>query len=160
MKLIDTVPLMNSEDYKERFKAEYYQLLLRLDALTGMLIKWENNMLDFEPKCSKETLENQVIFMQGYMSILRLRVEIEGIELQLYLIKITILINNLIIIRGDYLIKYIFIIGFICLVYVVIFALLKAGSDFDDEVEEFYNNFYEDDGLNEQYEIIANDRGR
>ena len=160
MQLEDTVEMMNSEDYKERFKAEYYQLLLRLDALTGMLIKWENNMLDFEPKCSKETLENQVIFMQGYMSILRLRVEIEGIELQLYLIKITILINNLIIIRGDYLIKYIFIIGFICLVYVVIFALLKAGSDFDDEVEEFYNNFYEDDGLNEQYEIIANDRGR
>ena len=160
MNLKDTVEMMNSEDYKERFKAEYYQLLLRLDALTGMLIKWENNMLDFEPKCSKETLENQVIFMQGYMSILRLRVEIEGIELQLYLIKITILINNLIIIRGDYLIKYIFIIGFICLVYVVIFALLKAGSDFDDEVEEFYNNFYEDDGLNEQYEIIANDRGR
>ena len=52
-------------------------------------------------------------------------------------------------------IKYIFIIGFICLVYVVIFALLKAGSDFDDEVEELYNNFYEDDGLDEEYEIIV-----
>ena len=38
-------------------------------------------MLDFEPKCSKETLENQVIFMKGYMAILRLRAEIEGIEL-------------------------------------------------------------------------------
>ena len=82
MNLHDTVEMMNSEDYKERFKAEYYQLLLRLDALTGMLIKWENNMLDFEPKCSKETLENQVIFMQGYMGILRLRAEIEGIDLQ------------------------------------------------------------------------------
>ena len=46
-----------------------------------MLIKWENNMLDFEPKCSKETLENQLIFMQGYIDILRLRAEIEGIEL-------------------------------------------------------------------------------
>ena len=52
MQLKDTVEMMNSEDFKERFKAEYYQLLLRLDALTGMLIKWENNMLDFEPKCS------------------------------------------------------------------------------------------------------------
>lgn len=81
MQLKDTVEMMNSEDYKERFKAEYYQLLLRLDGLAGMLIKWENGMLDFEPKCSKETLENQVIFMQGYMSILRLRAEIEGIEL-------------------------------------------------------------------------------
>ena len=43
--------------------------------------KWENGMLDFEPKCQKETLKNQVIFMQGYLSILKLRAEIEGIEL-------------------------------------------------------------------------------
>lgn len=80
MNLQDTFEMMNSSDYRERFKAEYYQLLLRIDALTSMLIKWENNMLDFEPKCSKETLENQVIFMQGYMGILRLRAEIEGID--------------------------------------------------------------------------------
>ena len=53
-------------------------------------------------------------------------------------------------------IKYIFIIGFMFLVCVVIFALLKAGSDFDDEVEEFYNNFYEDDGLDEEYDYYDN----
>ena len=81
MQLKDTIKMMKSADYKERFKAEYYQLSLRLCSLTSMLIKWENNMLDFEPKCSKETLENQVIFMQGYMGILRLRAEIEEIEL-------------------------------------------------------------------------------
>ena len=72
---------MISEDFKERFKAEYYQLLIRFDALTSMLNKWKNNMLDFEPKCSKETLENQVLFMQGYIGILRLRAEIEEIDL-------------------------------------------------------------------------------
>ena len=81
MNLHDSVEMMNSSDYKERFKAEYYQLLFRIDALTGMLIKWENNRLDFKPKCSKETLENQVIFMQGYIGILRLRAEIEGIDI-------------------------------------------------------------------------------
>ena len=81
MQLKDTVEMMISQDFKERFKAEYYQLLFRLNALKGMLIKWENNMLDFEPKCSKETLENQVIFMQGYMDLLRLRAKIEEIEL-------------------------------------------------------------------------------
>ena len=81
MQLKDTIEMMNSEDYKERFKAEYYQLIFRLNALTSMLYKWKNNMLDFEPKCSKETLENQVIFMQGYAGILRLRAEIEGIDL-------------------------------------------------------------------------------
>ena len=81
MQLKETVTMMVSEDYKERFKAEYYQLIIRLNDLTSMLIKWENNMLDFEPKCSKETLEDQVIFMQGYMDILLLRAEIEEIEL-------------------------------------------------------------------------------
>ena len=81
MQLKDTVEIMISEDFKERFKAEYYQLSIRLYGLTSMLIKWENNMLDFEPKCSKETLENQVIFMKGYLDILRLRAEIEGIDL-------------------------------------------------------------------------------
>ena len=81
MQLKETVPMMVSGDYKERFKAEFYQLLIRLDSLTSMLIKWENNTLDFDPKCSKETLENQVIFMKGYVDILLLRSKIEGIEL-------------------------------------------------------------------------------
>ena len=81
MQLKDTVEMMNSEDFKERFKAEYYQLSLRLYSLTSMLYKWKNNMLDFEPKCSKETLENQLVFMHGYLDILRLRAEIEGIDL-------------------------------------------------------------------------------
>ena len=81
MQLKDTIEMMTSDDFKERFKAEYYQLLLRLDGLTSMLIKWGNSMLDIEPKCSKETLENQLIFMQGYIDILRLRAKIEEIEL-------------------------------------------------------------------------------
>ena len=81
MQLKDTVEMMNSEDFKERFKAEYYQLSLRLNDLTSMLIKWEDNKLDFEPKCSRETLESQVLFMLGYKGILRLRAEIEEIDL-------------------------------------------------------------------------------
>ena len=46
-----------------------------------MIIKRENNTLDFEPKCAKETVENQVIFMKGYVDILLLRAKKEGIEL-------------------------------------------------------------------------------
>ena len=83
MQLKDTVEMMTSEYFKERFKAEYYQLLIRVNALTGMINKWENNTLDFEPKCSKEILESQLIFMQGYLNILRLRAEIEGIDYEL-----------------------------------------------------------------------------
>ena len=81
LQLKDTVEMMNSKDFKERFKAEYCQLLIRYDGLLSMLIDWENNMLDFEPICSKETIENQVLFMQGYLDILSLRAKIEEIDL-------------------------------------------------------------------------------
>lgn len=66
------------------------------------------------------------------------------------------IIINLFIIRGDYLIKYIFIIGFICLIFIVIFSLLKVASDFDDEIENSYNNFYEYGYLDEKYDYYDN----
>lgn len=37
MNLQDTVELMNSADYKERFKAKYYQLANRFKKLKKML---------------------------------------------------------------------------------------------------------------------------
>ena len=39
MKLSETVKMMNSADYKERFKAEYNQLAIRYYGLKGMLEK-------------------------------------------------------------------------------------------------------------------------
>ena len=41
MELRDTVDMMNSEDYKERFKAEYYQTVIRYGKLKNMLDRWE-----------------------------------------------------------------------------------------------------------------------
>lgn len=41
MELKDTIEMMNSEDYKERFKAEYYQTKIRYDKLHSMLVKNE-----------------------------------------------------------------------------------------------------------------------
>lgn len=43
MELKDTATLMVSSDYKERFKAEYYQLKIRLEKLKCMLQKWDND---------------------------------------------------------------------------------------------------------------------
>lgn len=37
MKLKDTIKLMESDDYKDRFKAEYYQLKIRKEKLQKML---------------------------------------------------------------------------------------------------------------------------
>ncbi|WP_195986674.1 hypothetical protein [Clostridium sp. D53t1_180928_C8] len=53
-------------------------------------------------------------------------------------------------------IKYILIGIFVFIVCVVIFALLKVASDFDDEAEELYNDFYDDDGLDEDYDYYEN----
>lgn len=49
MKLEDTVEMMVSEDYKERFKAEYFQLAVRVDGLKNMLNKWDKRELNFTP---------------------------------------------------------------------------------------------------------------
>lgn len=38
MTLKDTVEMMNSNDYKERFKAEYYRLVTRYRGLKLMLL--------------------------------------------------------------------------------------------------------------------------
>lgn len=51
--LKQTVELMNSSDYKERFKAEYYQLKIRYDKLHNMCEKWDKDELDFTPTCSR-----------------------------------------------------------------------------------------------------------
>lgn len=81
MKLNETVEMMNSGDYKERFRAEYLQLKIRMDGLAGMLIKMENNMLDFTPKCSYDLLNGQLKAMNLYAEYLKERAEIEEIDL-------------------------------------------------------------------------------
>lgn len=81
MKLEDTIKLMTSEDYKDRFKAEYYQTKIRYDKLHKMLIKYEAETLDFELSCPLEILKNQACCMGNYLKYLEVRAEIEEIEL-------------------------------------------------------------------------------
>lgn len=81
MDLKDTIEMMQSEDYKERFKAEYYQLEIRLDKLTSMLEKWDRGELNFIPTCPRELYNQQVSGMVDYLNVLRTRAGIEGIQL-------------------------------------------------------------------------------
>ncbi len=81
MKLKDTIEMMNSEDYKERFKAEYYQAKIRYDKLDKMTVKYEAGTLEFTPSCSLEILKEQKKYMGNYIRMLRIRAEIEKIEL-------------------------------------------------------------------------------
>lgn len=82
MELKDTIELMNSEDYKERFRAEYLQTKIRYDKLHIMTIKYEAGTLNFEPSCSLELLKEQKSYMGNYLRILEVRAEIEGIDLK------------------------------------------------------------------------------
>ena len=81
MKLKDTIELMNSENYKDRFKAEYYQTKIRYDKLHRMITKLEAGKLEFEPKCPIELLQEQTNFMGRYLHTLEIRAEIEEIKL-------------------------------------------------------------------------------
>ena len=82
MELRDTVELMESEDYKDRFKAEFYQLKIRYTKLKSMVDKWEDGKLDFTPTCPYDIYEAQIDAMETYLDILADRAEIEGIDLE------------------------------------------------------------------------------
>lgn len=81
MTLNNTIELMQSDDYKERFKAEYYQLIIRYNKLVDMLEKWDNGQLNFEPSCNRGIYNFQVRAMADYIACLETRAMIEGIEL-------------------------------------------------------------------------------
>lgn len=78
----ETVKMRGSADYKERFKAEYYQTKIRYDKLHQMLIKYEAGTLDFTPTCDIEILERQARYMGNYLKCLEIRAEIEKIKLE------------------------------------------------------------------------------
>ena len=81
MELKDTVEMMNSADYKERFKAEYLQLEIRVNGLRNMLKKYKDGTLTFKPSCSYDLLNGQLKAMELYATYLDERAEIEGIDL-------------------------------------------------------------------------------
>lgn len=76
-----TSKLMVSDDYKERFKAEYWQTKIRYDKLHRMAIKYEAGTLDFTLNCSLELLKKQKAAMGNYLRCLEVRAEIEGVKL-------------------------------------------------------------------------------
>jgi hypothetical protein len=81
--LKDTIDMMNSEDFKERFRAEYFQLCIRTNGLRVMLDKMTNKTLPFAPKCSLGLLSYQHSIMKQYLKALEERAEIEGINLDM-----------------------------------------------------------------------------
>lgn len=72
---------MISENYKERFKAEYRQVKIRYDKLDEMTVCYEAGTLPFTPTCSLELLKEQKKHMGNYIRCLKIRAQIENIDL-------------------------------------------------------------------------------
>ena len=83
MELRDTVEMMNSADYKERFKAEYQQNVIRYQKLVAMIEKWDKEELKFEPVCPRSTYNMQIKAMADYIAVLEARAVMEGISLEI-----------------------------------------------------------------------------
>lgn len=81
MNLCETVEMMNSADYKERFKAEYLQLRIRMNGLGAMLKKYREGTLTFTPSCGYDLLNAQFKAMDLYASFLEDRAKVEDIDL-------------------------------------------------------------------------------
>ena len=82
MTLKDTAKLMVSDDYKDRFKAEYFQLKIRHDKLCAMLNKWDARTLEFAPTCPRNLYDGQMRAMRWYLCVLENRARLEGVNLE------------------------------------------------------------------------------
>ena len=81
MELNETSEMMSSEDYRERFRAEWLQVRIRIDGLEKMLEGYKYNTLKFKPSCSYQLLSSQLSAMKTYANILEERARIEQITL-------------------------------------------------------------------------------
>lgn len=82
MKLELTTEMMLSDDYKERFKAEYHQLTYRIHKIQKLVTAIKKGEKKPPFGCSKYLLICQLDAMKNYKHILELRAEAEGIELK------------------------------------------------------------------------------
>lgn len=89
LNLNDTVKPMLSDDYRERLKAEYWQLRIRIKKLSKFLDEHENGFVDLDvgfidPDIGmnyRSLLCMQLAYMISYKNILEQRAIVDDIEL-------------------------------------------------------------------------------
>ena len=79
MELKDTVKMMLSDDYNERFKAEYYQTKIRHDELVCFLGATEDKLPN--SAFTKADYGEQVVRMERYLNMLEYRAKLDNIAL-------------------------------------------------------------------------------
>ena len=79
--LESTIPDMLSKDYKDRFKAEYKQTLIRYQRLCRIIKGYEKNKTIYGTPL--KLLQDQLQAMGKYLNILADRAILEGIDITL-----------------------------------------------------------------------------
>lgn len=82
-KLEKTIDGMLSEDYKERLKAEYHQVLYRKNKLQKVVSQYDKGELEIKLAVPIDILKEQLDLMKKYVKILKERAAIEHIDLKL-----------------------------------------------------------------------------
>lgn len=91
--LKDTVKLMNSEDWKERLKAEYFQTKIRWNKLRLYYSKIKAKLVSMSPnsqyteeislqRTEIDIIKQQINAMDDYLLMLEMRAGIHGIDLE------------------------------------------------------------------------------
>ena len=79
--LQETVYAMTSDNYKQRFIAEYTQVVIRANRLSDVIDGYFNETLNFKLGCGIWLIVEQYMVMKHYIEILQKRAEIENIDL-------------------------------------------------------------------------------
>ena len=83
MKLVETVNLMCSSDFKDRFTAEYAQLIIRLSKLNNVLNSQSDTRFEVDD-ATRDLMLKQRDAMESYKMCLEKRADILGIDLTNY----------------------------------------------------------------------------
>lgn len=81
MELKDTIDLMTSPDWKDRFLAEYLQVKIRYEKLHRLIVRREVGMIDFNTSIPLESWKEQAKHMGLYLNELEKQAVLHGIEL-------------------------------------------------------------------------------
>ena len=81
MELKDTIELMNSSDWKDRFMAEYLQTKIRYEKLHNLIVKREVGKHGFNTPIPLESWKTQAYHMGLYIFELEKQAVLHGIEL-------------------------------------------------------------------------------
>lgn len=83
LKLSETIDLMQSDCFRDRMRAEYYQTAIRKRDIDYTLAHYDDDDLGYIPRMSREEYRQLSFRMEAYLELLANRCQYEGADLDL-----------------------------------------------------------------------------